>query len=410
MRTVLLLTNSFPYAPGEQFLEGEIEFWGKQTGTRVIVVPSKGSGATRPLPHGVILDSSCAALATWRGKFASAVKALLHKVFWIELAGQLLRPGRLQCSIRAWKATASLVRIQEGLERISDRYGSIEVVYCYWNDIASYSAVLLKRHGRFKAVVTRAHGYDLYEELRPYSYMPLRAQFFREFDAVFPVSRRGKDYLEARFPECIGRIVVSRLGVEVPTKSSRVSPVGHLRIVSVAFCSPVKRIDRLIAAIGSLCDRHPELRVEWTHVGGGPLEATLRGMANASLTSSNVSYEFTGTLSNSDVRALFESHEVDVFVNSSDSEGIPVSIMEAMSHGVPSVAPDVGGVAEIVSQDSGILLASNSPEAIAGALASFKDRCKCPSLRSAARSKILGEYNAQINYPAFIQRVISAAK
>lgn len=40
----------------------------------------------------------------------------------------------------------------------------------------------------------------------------------------------------------------------------------------------------------------------------------------------------------------------------SDSEGIPVSIMEAMSFGIPVIARNVGGMSEIVNEENGLLL------------------------------------------------------
>ena len=47
---------------------------------------------------------------------------------------------------------------------------------------------------------------------------------------------------------------------------------------------------------------------------------------------------------------------MDYFINLSDSEGIPVSIMEAMSVGIPIIARDVGGNREIVTNNNGCLL------------------------------------------------------
>jgi glycosyltransferase involved in cell wall biosynthesis len=50
---------------------------------------------------------------------------------------------------------------------------------------------------------------------------------------------------------------------------------------------------------------------------------------------------------------------VDVFINISMSEGVPVSIMEAQSFGLPVIATDVGGTKEIMTATNGILLPSS---------------------------------------------------
>ena len=48
--------------------------------------------------------------------------------------------------------------------------------------------------------------------------------------------------------------------------------------------------------------------------------------------------------------------EIDLFLNVSESEGIPVSIMEAISAGIPVIATDVGGTSEIVNDSFGTLI------------------------------------------------------
>ena len=47
---------------------------------------------------------------------------------------------------------------------------------------------------------------------------------------------------------------------------------------------------------------------------------------------------------------------MDLFINLSTSEGIPVSIMEAYSFGIPAIATNVGGTAELVSNKNGRLI------------------------------------------------------
>lgn len=61
--------------------------------------------------------------------------------------------------------------------------------------------------------------------------------------------------------------------------------------------------------------------------------------------------------------------ESDIFVNPSYSEGLPTSVMEAASVGLPIVATDVGGTNEIISNmESGLLIPPGQPEMIAGAI------------------------------------------
>ncbi len=51
-----------------------------------------------------------------------------------------------------------------------------------------------------------------------------------------------------------------------------------------------------------------------------------------------------GGISNAEVFQFYRDNKVDLFVNASTSEGLPVSIMEAISFGIPSIATNVGGL------------------------------------------------------------------
>ena len=60
------------------------------------------------------------------------------------------------------------------------------------------------------------------------------------------------------------------------------------------------------------------------------------------------------------------SQPIDIFINVSSSEGLPVAIMEAISFDIPIIATNVGGTSEIVTPETGILIAPDSaPELIA---------------------------------------------
>ena len=80
----------------------------------------------------------------------------------------------------------------------------------------------------------------------------------------------------------------------------------------------------------------------------------------------NIKINFLGKLEKEKVMNFYLTNHVDLFLNTSISEGIPVSIMEAISFGIPILATNVGGTKEIVNNTTGFLIdAEFKPENIA---------------------------------------------
>jgi glycosyltransferase involved in cell wall biosynthesis len=65
---------------------------------------------------------------------------------------------------------------------------------------------------------------------------------------------------------------------------------------------------------------------------------------------------FHGLTDNQKVIGFYKSNEINYFINVSLSEGLPVSIMEAMSFGIPTIATNVGGTGDLVTDDNGRII------------------------------------------------------
>jgi len=106
----------------------------------------------------------------------------------------------------------------------------------------------------------------------------------------------------------------------------------------------------------------------------------------------NVDYKFLGRLDHVEVFSYFKNNPVDVLINTSSSEGLPVSIMEAMSFGIPIIATDVGGTSEPVTDKTGILIPGDcSPEDVSEALNSISKKSSQGALTSESVSEMLGK-------------------
>jgi glycosyltransferase involved in cell wall biosynthesis len=168
------------------------------------------------------------------------------------------------------------------------------------------------------------------------------------------------------------RSVVIRNAVDVGTAPSRTHEGGPtMQIVSVGRLAAPKDFSTLVAAIARL----PEGRVHLRVIGDGPLRSELEAQKRA--LGIGAAVEFAGEVP--DARPYLE--EADVFVLATLSEGMPVSILEAMAAGIPVVASGVPGLEEVVIDGmTGFLTPPGDAAALTAKLGQLADD---PSLRSA---------------------------
>ena len=278
------------------------------------------------------------------------------------------------------------------------------IFYSYWMHFHAFAAVKLTQYFKNSAAVTRCHGYDIYEYRNPYSYLPFRNYIIENMNKVYCICDDGKRYLEERFPSFGNEIIVSRLGsIDHGFKDNVKSDT--LKIVSCSWISPVKRIERIIDSLSEIKD----INIEWTHYGDGEDRDKLEKRA-ASKLSGNIKYNFYGKISNSELMNKYKEKDYKAFINVSESEGVPVSIMEAASFGIPSVATAVGGVSEIISDKvNGFLLDKDfDNKDLINVLYGIKnmDEKEYVSMRLNARKMWEEKYNAVINYKEFEKSLI----
>lgn len=406
---IVIITRAFPYLPGEQFVEPEASFWARDEAS-VVVMPWAVQGDPRPVPEVVTVDPVLSRISR-RQRQTARLKAPLNKLFWHEL-GWLARHGRLNraTALEVVRGVGGALVTRDVLQQWIQDNGPIDVVYTYWWDVWTYGAQLLKGNG-VGHVVTRAHGYDLYEYRHPSGFLSGKRSLGPHLDAFLAISRDGEqaalDYGLAR-----ESVQLAPLGVALPDVEAPTSPDGELHVVSTATFTPVKRLDRMIDGLAVLCREHPELRVVWTHFGEGELRGEIEARLEAVSGLDNLTATLRGNVPNGTIREHFTHQPVDVFVNTSESEGVPVSIMEAMAFGVPALAPAVGGIGDMVPADGpGGSLMSDAPDAgeIAATLWAWRERAKLPRERAAARAVIAHRYDEAKNYSGLMDQLIAMA-
>lgn len=161
---------------------------------------------------------------------------------------------------------------------------------------------------------------------------------------------------------------------------------GDYRMVTnVARLVPQKAQQFLIEAAAQLAPTHPDVR--FVIVGGGPLGDEMLALA-ASL---GIAGHIIVTGIRSDVPAILAAS--DVFALSSLWEGMPVSLLEAMTAGCPAVATDVGGVGQLLQQGvTGLLVPPGDSAALAAAIRECLDDPVAAHRRAAAAARQIAQH------------------
>ncbi|MGC4377262.1 glycosyltransferase [Fictibacillus sp. Mic-4] len=403
---IILLTNRYPFFPGEQFLETEMKYIANLF-EEIHIIPANGSGKRRDVPKQTRIHSISGE--------SSKAKKHIGRLFTVMFDGQARRwfmkdakraikmgPKALLILIN-WLGHA--VRIRKYIEKqwLKNNGDAEECLfYSYWLTPSAVALAMIKENYKHIQVVSRAHRGDLYEADHVPPYLPLQRETIRHLDSVHPISADAKRYLLKNYNEVNEKFYISRLGTESPQFMARSSQDGTFRVVTCSFMKPVKRLHLLIEGL-----KYSKRKIHWTHIGDGDLRTEIEEKAKKELPP-NVSVEFKGQLDNRQVYEFYKSHPVDVFINVSSSEGIPVTIMEAFSVGIPVIATNVGGVKEVVNEHTGILLDPNvSPERLNECIETFiglpeEEKKK---YRLNAYKMWRERYNAEQNYNTFFRNL-----
>jgi len=411
---LLIFTGSYPFdiAAEQTFVSREIPYLLNHF-DRVILVPKSRDGHRLEIPSKVEVDEDFAIYIEKNSNFLNLVgKAFSSRNFFQEIRSYptlLFYPAKILRLI-LFLGRAELTR-NWVLKWINSNNVDLShcLLYSYWFDHVAMGLSLIKEKYPQVKVVSRAHGYDIYEEQYFPYYWPCRRQALNNLDKLFPASNDGRNYFRSRYPEFYDLFETAHLGVVDPEFASSPSTDHIFRIISCAHIFPLKRLDLLIEGIGLAAQLRPEQRFEWTHFGDGKQRRALQKLVEK-VFPANAKGDMPGYVSNPEILRYYKNNPVDIFVNLSETEGgAPVSIMEAASCGIPIIATNVGGNPEIVSDRNGLLLSPNpTREEVAQA---FLKICDDPEatrkMRMESRQIWEESYNAEVNFRDFAEKLKS---
>lgn len=439
MSKLILFTNSYPFGSGETFLNDEIPYLAckfEEIYIHPLYIPANASPCSvnskncSKFKHIKI----CKALIPFdhkdkKGLIKKGLKITppLWQITEFFSKGCLLHPKKLRLFFNYALMYNSIVSDTTLVYSIVNELKECSAAYFYWGDKSALLIPKLKRMlqhelkgtaGRTPKFVVRFHGSDLYEEVK--GYLPFRGYLLPQIDYAVTISENGKEYIKKKYPDTAPKhICTYRLGScsDAVPKRIEEQPDGSLfHIVSCSNLIPLKRVGLIADAMKIIQNDIAFLErmwengyngVKWSHIGDGPLLEEIKTKVSLEEDGA-VIYDFKGRMEHSAVLDYYRSEYCNLFVQVSSSEGIPVSIMEALSFSIPVLCTNVGGVKEIVynreSDSFGRLVDANLSVAdLAAEIESFillpKD--KLLNMQRAARREWELNWDGSKNYPAF---------
>ncbi len=320
--------------------------------------------------------------------------AFLYYLFRRPLAllGLLIRvPLDNDSPRKAAKSLAHLVVAVAFAHRVRDRREHIHAHFAFKACLAALCASRLNGN-RYSFT---AHGSaTVYPPSRYSLAMKLRGAAF--VVAVSDYNARVIRELCPELPE--DRIIVNRTGIrlaEFPLAEQRPRGEGPPRILCVASLYAIKNHETLIRACALLAERGQEFRLELVGKDEGGRRKLLERLAAEGGIADRVI--FHGVVDHAEIAGILAGAAVCVL--SSHSEGIPVSLMEAMALGTPVLGPRVTGLPELIKEgETGRLADPSRPEEFARVLAdSLIESKRSDTMALGARRQIEGLYDMEAN-------------
>lgn len=397
---LILITAGFPFGNHETFLETEIIYLSSAFKKIIILSICDQIDTQREIPENCQVYKIKSSLT--KLEKIKSVYNLINKRFWQEI--QIIRKTyQKKVSIGIIKTMLislyNASRIQKELiKQLEDLESTI--CYSYWCDDTAISLCLLKEKKPNIKAISRMHRWDIYFEQNKFNYLPFRHFICDKLDMLYPISVDGLNYVSDSWKVKQDNFKLARLGV-FGNHSYTEKQNSVIRIVSCSNVIKVKRVDKIAEAISLIKGKE----VQWIHYGDGPLLNELQKLIENF--PEQILVSFPGRINNKEILRGYLESPPDLFINLSCSEGIPVSIMEAMSFGIPVIATDVGGNAEIVNNKNGSLLPEDSTsEEVSNVIQEYFDLEIRNKKGKEAFNTWKTKFNAKENYNKFLESLL----
>lgn len=310
------------------------------------------------------------------------------------IGGTILRPRTLIRTLALFPKAVHLAHVlpRRGIEHIHSHFATHATTTAYI--IASLSNVT------FSFTV---HGPDVFVHRLLLSEKLAKAKFVRT------VSTFNKAFLSGLYPTLTkDKIEVVHMGLnpDVYAQARVEAEKGRrLRLLSVAALIPNKGFPYLIDACSRLIASGVD--IDCTIVGDGPLRDSTEEWIRAKGLAERV--HLLGAVPQHEVAKLMGGSDIfvlpSVIALDGQMDGIPMSLMEAMSAGCPVIASAISGIPELVNDGvNGLLVDATHPERVAAAVRFLAaDAAQRERMGTAGQAKVRREFNVAATAATFLE-------
>jgi len=336
----------------------------------------------------------------WAGAEVMGLRLLtgLAGIKEVELSAILLNDGKLAREIRTLGVPIDVIdETRLNFLQLHKRFHEIltkfqpDIVHTHGLKENILGYLFSRRAGRKIFLICTQHGLDE-PQLRLKWKLLSRANRYilsRQFKNIVAVSEDIRNTLSEKYGLPAEKLVVIHNGTEIPMEILYDRGNHHFTIGSAGRLFPVKDYPFFVEVAAEinryakdvcfeLAGEGPEFEniSERIHLYGLRDVFRLKGFMG------NMSHFYNG---------------LDLYINTSLHEGFPMSVLEALAHGLPVVAPKEGGIKEVVTDGlQGFLIEGRDPKRFAQkCLAIYKDRNLRQKMGTASREKVAREYSFQ---------------
>ena len=392
IKSLILFTRTYPYK-GEEFINEEIIQLSNYF-HKIYLVPLENYKNKRSLPNNVCLvelnlTNNHKTMQVIRKDFFLIVNILCRNIYFKSIRVNFKRISLLLRLISKSKVLEEWVH----KNKLNN-----EIFYSYWLDEWATILSILKIKKSIKNFFSRAHGFDLYDYRYKTKKIPFRDFQLKNINKLFFISKDVISYFKKNFSAFNSKYQLSYLGTK-DYGLSKYNPAIEISILTISRIDKNKQLHKLIEVFKSV-----KKSVIWTHFGGGELEKKIRLLSKE--LPNNISVNIYGETEHKKMIKIIKNTHFDIFINVSKFEGLPVSMMEALSFGIPIFATKTGGVQEFFKDDVGKLYSANFKEQLIFDLEVFKEsNFSSKKIRENCRKLWEENFDSKTNYLIFAQEI-----